>query len=116
MCLLEFVFNMPIRNTYYYYSVYVIYLCTVGFITVFLCSFTSLSIFRHAGIMTVFENCTVVLDVKNLPFKEKNKLRLALLENGGSISYVINKEVPDLFFTLTHCLSFFLTKHTLRVC
>ncbi|XP_026074219.1 poly [ADP-ribose] polymerase 4-like [Carassius auratus] len=42
--------------------------------------------------MTVFENCTVVLDVKNLPFKEKNKLRLALLENGGNISYVINKE------------------------
>ncbi|XP_016302139.1 poly [ADP-ribose] polymerase 4-like [Sinocyclocheilus anshuiensis] len=45
-----------------------------------------------AGIMTVFENCTVVLDVKNLPFKEKNKLRLALLENGGNISYGINKE------------------------
>ncbi|XP_058617206.1 protein mono-ADP-ribosyltransferase PARP4-like isoform X2 [Onychostoma macrolepis] len=42
--------------------------------------------------MTVFGNCTVVLDVKNLPFKEKNKLRLALLENGGNISYVINKE------------------------
>ncbi|XP_059417322.1 protein mono-ADP-ribosyltransferase PARP4-like [Carassius carassius] len=42
--------------------------------------------------MTVFENCTVVLDVKNLPFKEKNKLRLALLKNGGNISYVINKE------------------------
>ncbi|KAL1268029.1 hypothetical protein QQF64_033392 [Cirrhinus molitorella] len=42
--------------------------------------------------MTVFENCTVVLDVKNLPFKEKNKLRLAFLENGGNISYVINKE------------------------
>uniref|UniRef100_A0A8C2EN59 Poly [ADP-ribose] polymerase n=1 Tax=Cyprinus carpio TaxID=7962 RepID=A0A8C2EN59_CYPCA len=42
--------------------------------------------------MTVFENCTVVLDVKNVPFKEKNKLRLALLENGGNISYVINKE------------------------
>uniref|UniRef100_A0A672NHB2 Poly [ADP-ribose] polymerase n=1 Tax=Sinocyclocheilus grahami TaxID=75366 RepID=A0A672NHB2_SINGR len=43
--------------------------------------------------MTVFKNCTVVLDVKNVPFKEKNKLRLALLENGGNISYVINKEV-----------------------
>uniref|UniRef100_A0A671RIC6 Poly [ADP-ribose] polymerase n=1 Tax=Sinocyclocheilus anshuiensis TaxID=1608454 RepID=A0A671RIC6_9TELE len=42
--------------------------------------------------MTVFENCTVVLDVKNLPFREKNKLRLALLENGGNISYVMNKE------------------------
>ncbi|KAL1268028.1 hypothetical protein QQF64_033391 [Cirrhinus molitorella] len=42
--------------------------------------------------MTVFENCTVVLDVKNLPFKEKKKLKLALLDNGGNISYVINKE------------------------
>ncbi|XP_016309739.1 poly [ADP-ribose] polymerase 4-like isoform X4 [Sinocyclocheilus anshuiensis] len=42
--------------------------------------------------MTVFKNCTVVLDVKNVPFKEKNELRLALLENGGNISYVINKE------------------------
>lgn len=49
--------------------------------------------FGHSGIMTVFENCTVVLDVKNVPYKEKNKLRLALLENGGNISYVINKEV-----------------------
>jgi len=43
--------------------------------------------------MAVFENCTVVLDVKNVPYKEKNKLRLALLDNGGNISYVINKEV-----------------------
>ncbi|KAG1961359.1 protein mono-ADP-ribosyltransferase PARP4 [Pimephales promelas] len=42
--------------------------------------------------MAVFENCTVVLDVKNVPYKEKNKLRLALLDNGGNISYVINKE------------------------
>uniref|UniRef100_A0A8C1E1X5 Poly [ADP-ribose] polymerase n=1 Tax=Cyprinus carpio carpio TaxID=630221 RepID=A0A8C1E1X5_CYPCA len=42
--------------------------------------------------MTVFENCTVVLDVKNVPFKEKNKLRLALLQNGANISYVISKE------------------------
>ncbi|RXN37385.1 poly [ADP-ribose] polymerase 4 isoform X1 [Labeo rohita] len=42
--------------------------------------------------MTVFENCNVVLDVKNVPFKEKNKLRLALQENGGNISYVINKQ------------------------
>lgn len=43
--------------------------------------------------MTVFENCTVVLDVKNVPYKEKKKLKLALLDNGGNISYVINREV-----------------------
>ncbi|XP_017213366.2 protein mono-ADP-ribosyltransferase PARP4 [Danio rerio] len=42
--------------------------------------------------MTVFENCTVVFDVKNVPFKEKQKLKSALLENGGNISYTINKE------------------------
>ncbi|XP_056098035.1 protein mono-ADP-ribosyltransferase PARP4-like [Rhinichthys klamathensis goyatoka] len=45
-----------------------------------------------SGIMTVFENCTVVLDVKNVPYKEKKNLKSALLENGGNISYVINKE------------------------
>ncbi|ROL52301.1 Poly [ADP-ribose] polymerase 4 [Anabarilius grahami] len=42
--------------------------------------------------MTVFENCTVVVDVKNVPYKEKKKLKLALLDNGGNISYVINRE------------------------
>ncbi|XP_067299712.1 protein mono-ADP-ribosyltransferase PARP4-like isoform X2 [Pseudorasbora parva] len=42
--------------------------------------------------MTVFENCTVVLDVKNVSHKEKKKLKSALLENGGNISYVINRE------------------------
>ncbi|KAL1268030.1 hypothetical protein QQF64_033393 [Cirrhinus molitorella] len=42
--------------------------------------------------MTVFENCSVVLDLKNVPFKEKNKLRLALLENGGNISYNISRK------------------------
>ncbi|XP_056320851.1 LOW QUALITY PROTEIN: protein mono-ADP-ribosyltransferase PARP4-like [Danio aesculapii] len=42
--------------------------------------------------MTVFGNCTVVFDVKNVPFKEKQKLKSALLENGGNISYIITKE------------------------
>ncbi|ROL50464.1 V-set domain-containing T-cell activation inhibitor 1 [Anabarilius grahami] len=42
--------------------------------------------------MTVFENCTVVVDVKNVPYKEKKKLKLALLDNGGNISYVITRE------------------------
>ncbi|XP_051565947.1 protein mono-ADP-ribosyltransferase PARP4-like isoform X9 [Myxocyprinus asiaticus] len=51
--------------------------------------------------MAVFENCTVVLDVKNLPFKEKNKLRSALLDNAGNISYVVNKECS---FVVTSCL------------
>ncbi|KAA0715889.1 Poly [ADP-ribose] polymerase 4 [Triplophysa tibetana] len=42
--------------------------------------------------MAVFENCIVLLDVKGLPLKEKKKLRLALLDNGGNIAYVINKQ------------------------
>lgn len=45
------------------------------------------------GLMAVFDNCTVLLDVKGLPFKEKKKLRLALLDNGGNIAYVVNKQV-----------------------
>lgn len=43
--------------------------------------------------MSVFENCSVLLDVKGLPFKEKKRLRLALLDNGGNIAYVVNKQV-----------------------
>uniref|UniRef100_A0A8C8CEP4 Poly [ADP-ribose] polymerase n=1 Tax=Oncorhynchus tshawytscha TaxID=74940 RepID=A0A8C8CEP4_ONCTS len=43
--------------------------------------------------MALFDNCFVVLELKNLPYKEKNRLKLAITENGGSISYVINKQV-----------------------
>ncbi|XP_065105072.1 protein mono-ADP-ribosyltransferase PARP4-like isoform X2 [Paramisgurnus dabryanus] len=42
--------------------------------------------------MAVFDNCNVLLDVRTLPFKEKKKLRSALLDNGGNISYVVNKQ------------------------
>ncbi|KAJ8350946.1 hypothetical protein SKAU_G00260760 [Synaphobranchus kaupii] len=42
--------------------------------------------------MQVFENCSVVLELKDLPFKEKKKLKLAITDNGGSIAYVINKQ------------------------
>nr|XP_055072059.1 protein mono-ADP-ribosyltransferase PARP4-like isoform X2 [Misgurnus anguillicaudatus] len=42
--------------------------------------------------MAVFANCNVLLDVKTLPFKEKKKLRSALLDNGGNITYVVNKQ------------------------
>uniref|UniRef100_A0A673WQM3 Poly [ADP-ribose] polymerase n=1 Tax=Salmo trutta TaxID=8032 RepID=A0A673WQM3_SALTR len=43
--------------------------------------------------MALFDNCFVVLELKNLPYKEKKRLKLAITENGGSISYVINKQV-----------------------
>ncbi|KAM6969967.1 protein mono-ADP-ribosyltransferase PARP4 [Aplochiton taeniatus] len=42
--------------------------------------------------MSVFKNCSVVLELKNLPFKEKNRLKLAIKENGGIVSYVLNKQ------------------------
>ncbi|XP_070694423.1 protein mono-ADP-ribosyltransferase PARP4 [Pempheris klunzingeri] len=42
--------------------------------------------------MAVFENCSVLLELKNLPFKEKNRLRSAVTQNGGSISFVVNKQ------------------------
>ncbi|XP_071197270.1 protein mono-ADP-ribosyltransferase PARP4 isoform X4 [Salvelinus alpinus] len=42
--------------------------------------------------MALFDNCFVVLELKNLPYKEKKRLKLAITENGGSISYVINKQ------------------------
>ncbi|XP_040912950.1 protein mono-ADP-ribosyltransferase PARP4 isoform X2 [Toxotes jaculatrix] len=42
--------------------------------------------------MAVFENCSVLLELKTLPFKEKKKLKSAITENGGSISFVVNKQ------------------------
>lgn len=62
--------------------------------------------------MTVFENCTVVVDVKNVPYKEKKKLKLALLDNGGNISYVINREVRSAhhYFLKNYYMIVFLIK------
>ncbi|KAM9347781.1 protein mono-ADP-ribosyltransferase PARP4 [Symphorus nematophorus] len=42
--------------------------------------------------MAVFENCSVLLELKNLPFKEKKKLKLAVTDNGGNICFVVNKQ------------------------
>ncbi|GLD56648.1 poly [ADP-ribose], partial [Lates japonicus] len=42
--------------------------------------------------MALFEDCTVLLELKSLPFKEKKKLKSAITENGGSISFVVNKQ------------------------
>lgn len=43
--------------------------------------------------MDVFENCTVLLDLKNIPFKEKKRLRTAVTEHGGSICLLVNEQV-----------------------
>ncbi|XP_040003872.1 protein mono-ADP-ribosyltransferase PARP4 isoform X2 [Xiphias gladius] len=42
--------------------------------------------------MAVFENCSVLLELKNLPFKEKKRVKSAVTENGGDISFVVNKQ------------------------
>ncbi|XP_056145219.1 protein mono-ADP-ribosyltransferase PARP4 isoform X2 [Lampris incognitus] len=42
--------------------------------------------------MGLFENCAVLLELKNLPFKQKQKLKSAVTENGGNISYVVNEQ------------------------
>uniref|UniRef100_A0A8D3C5X7 Poly [ADP-ribose] polymerase n=1 Tax=Scophthalmus maximus TaxID=52904 RepID=A0A8D3C5X7_SCOMX len=43
--------------------------------------------------MAVFDSCSVLLDLKTLSFKEKKKLQSAVTENGGSVSFVVNKQV-----------------------
>ncbi|XP_030580308.1 protein mono-ADP-ribosyltransferase PARP4-like [Archocentrus centrarchus] len=40
----------------------------------------------------VFDNCSVLFDLKGLPFKEKKKLKSAVTDNGGSLSFVVNKQ------------------------
>ncbi|XP_074550886.1 protein mono-ADP-ribosyltransferase PARP4-like [Halichoeres trimaculatus] len=42
--------------------------------------------------MAVFENCSVLLELRNVPFKEKKELQSAVTENGGRISFVVNKQ------------------------
>ncbi|AWP13565.1 putative poly [Scophthalmus maximus] len=42
--------------------------------------------------MAVFDSCSVLLDLKTLSFKEKKKLQSAVTENGGSVSFVVNKQ------------------------
>uniref|UniRef100_A0A7N6B3W2 Poly [ADP-ribose] polymerase n=1 Tax=Anabas testudineus TaxID=64144 RepID=A0A7N6B3W2_ANATE len=43
--------------------------------------------------MAVFKDCFVLLELKTLPFKEKKNLKSAITENGGSITFVVNKQV-----------------------
>ncbi|XP_041092540.1 protein mono-ADP-ribosyltransferase PARP4-like, partial [Polyodon spathula] len=42
--------------------------------------------------MGIFEKCVMVLELKTLPIKEKNKLKTEIKGNGGIISYVVNKK------------------------
>ncbi|XP_077392492.1 protein mono-ADP-ribosyltransferase PARP4 [Festucalex cinctus] len=42
--------------------------------------------------MAVFDKCSVLLDLKNLPFKERRSLKLSVTENGGSLCFVVTKQ------------------------
>lgn len=55
--------------------------------------------------MAVFKDCTVLLELKTLPFKEKKKLKSAITENGGNVSYVVNKQVGG-YFHFPFCMWF----------
>ncbi|XP_024919800.1 poly [ADP-ribose] polymerase 4 isoform X1 [Cynoglossus semilaevis] len=55
--------------------------------------------------MAVFKDCTVLLELKTLPFKEKKKLKSAITENGGNVSYVVNKQCSFIVATDVTSLS-----------
>ncbi|XP_067889798.1 protein mono-ADP-ribosyltransferase PARP4 isoform X3 [Heterodontus francisci] len=42
--------------------------------------------------MAIFTDCLMVLDVKELSIKEKNKLKTAIKNNDGIISYLVNRQ------------------------
>uniref|UniRef100_A0AAQ5Z973 Poly [ADP-ribose] polymerase n=1 Tax=Amphiprion ocellaris TaxID=80972 RepID=A0AAQ5Z973_AMPOC len=50
--------------------------------------------------MAVFENCSVLLELKNLPSKKKRQLKSAVTDNGGRLSFVVNKQVREKGFTV----------------
>ncbi|KAL6484798.1 hypothetical protein MHYP_G00068430 [Metynnis hypsauchen] len=43
-------------------------------------------------VMAVFQGCSVVLDLRKVPYKEKKTLTSAIVDNGGSLSYVVNQK------------------------
>lgn len=45
--------------------------------------------------MALFENCSVLLELKYLSYKEKKKLRSAVTDNGGNVVFVVTKQVRD---------------------
>ncbi|XP_078796331.1 protein mono-ADP-ribosyltransferase PARP4 isoform X5 [Oryzias latipes] len=55
--------------------------------------------------MGIFENCLVVLELKNLPYKEKERYKSVLLDNGAKISFVVNKQCSLVVTTDVSCLS-----------
>lgn len=46
--------------------------------------------------MAVFDNCSVLFELRGLSFKEKKKVKSAVTEHGGNLSFVVNKQVREL--------------------
>ncbi|KAJ0070205.1 hypothetical protein NL108_002520 [Boleophthalmus pectinirostris] len=42
--------------------------------------------------MAVFEHCSVLFELKGLPFKDKKKIKYAVTDNGGNMTFVVNKQ------------------------
>ncbi|KAL3969422.1 cell cycle related kinase [Sarotherodon galilaeus] len=42
--------------------------------------------------MAVFDNCSVLFELKGLSFKEKKKVKSAVTDHGGNLSFVVNKQ------------------------
>lgn len=46
--------------------------------------------------MAVFDNCSVLFELRGLSFKEKKKVKSAVTGQGGNLSFVVNKQVREL--------------------
>ena len=47
---------------------------------------------------TIFRNCQIALELSTtIPFKEKQKIRKSITDNGGTVSFVLNKKVRKYF-------------------
>ncbi|KAJ0005779.1 hypothetical protein NQD34_015673 [Periophthalmus magnuspinnatus] len=42
--------------------------------------------------MSVFQHCSVLFELKGLPFKDKKKIKLAVTDNGGNMAFVASKQ------------------------
>ena len=53
--------------------------------------------------MAVFSNCQVALELDSslLPFKEKLALKRTVIDNGGTVSFIVTKKVNMRIFCAT---------------
>lgn len=80
-------------------------MCVCVYLYLYFTYLIPLPFFTSLRGMAIFSHCSVVLNLKNIPFKEKKKLTTAILDNGGHISYVVNQKVYAFFFFFPDVLS-----------